>query len=107
MLGKGLYRKFINNWADRVTLILKVAGKNENSKVKKVLNFYKKTDIRDSFGISNCNWCKNFTFILILMSHTDTRSCAAIELLPLLLPVRNKKGVNPVDYLYYVKEVSD
>ena len=55
MLGKGLYRKFINNWADRVTLILKVAGKNENSKVKKVLNFYKKTDIRDSFGISNCN----------------------------------------------------
>ncbi|KAK4007035.1 hypothetical protein OUZ56_012190 [Daphnia magna] len=34
----------------------------------------------------------------------DTKSCAALELLPLLLPVRNKKNINAADFIYCAKE---
>jgi hypothetical protein len=36
----------------------------------------------------------------------ETKACTAVQLLVALLPMRNKKGVNAIEYIYYAKEVN-
>ncbi|XP_045029487.1 uncharacterized protein LOC123472265 [Daphnia magna] len=81
-------REFMAKWSEYVPLILKVAKKSalNNEKIRKLVDFYRRTsDINECF---------------------DTKSCAALELLPLLLPVRNKKNINAADFIYCAKEES-
>ncbi|EFX60254.1 hypothetical protein DAPPUDRAFT_344394 [Daphnia pulex] len=83
----GTCRKFMDNWVSHVPLILKFAvrTKKRNDAVSKVFQTYEESDILNSF---------------------ETQASIALEILPLLIPVKNRKGVVAVNYLYYVEEDS-
>ncbi len=61
-MGKDICRKFMKNWCDNVSLILKVALRSDSAKVKSVLQFYNKSDLKSSFGrvINSCFWLHLF-----------------------------------------------
>ncbi|KAK4007161.1 hypothetical protein OUZ56_012323 [Daphnia magna] len=83
--GTGICQKFMANWIEYVPLIIKLASKVKNSQdaISKVFDMYNAADINKTF---------------------DVNACIALELLPHLLPVRNKKGTVATNYLYYVQE---
>ncbi|KAK4006884.1 hypothetical protein OUZ56_012039 [Daphnia magna] len=88
MLEKGICMRLVDRWTEFVPLILRVAKKRASScKISKLIEHYKNSDIRNSFG-------------------KYTKACAALQFLHALLPVNNKKNVNAIDYIYFAKEES-
>ncbi|KAK4007461.1 hypothetical protein OUZ56_012618 [Daphnia magna] len=74
--GKGICNTFMNNWTIMFLNTLEIS---------KIIRLYKKRDLQESF---------------------DVCACTALEVLPLLIPVRNKKGVVASQFLYYLQEES-
>lgn len=67
-----------------VLRILKLANHKNTLEISKIIRLYKKRDLQESFDVS---------------------AFAVLEVLPFLIPVRNKKGVVASKFLYYPQEL--